>query len=706
MQLLVYMFLICAMKPLVLPEQDILHYELSLDVDIAEEWLDCTIEVTFIAYSPDSALDLHLIGFEVGSVVSPRGELDYLRLGDTLSIALPEGINPGDTCCVEIEYHGHPLAYSGQEYMIAGVTFIDGGMYSVGMEPGCGGYLYPCIDAISEKASYTFHITVSRGLWGIANGSLTEIDETGERLTYHWDHPEEISTYLVAVAVGEFEMLEDPEEDWICHWISPDMSQDGRDALARTGDIVDLYEKLFCPYPWSGGLGCIEIAEGGNEHNTKIYISPLYFDYSADFALGVLVHEIAHHWWGNYVTEAEWSEIWLGESFATYSETFWLEEEFGPDSAHARLQRDLLGYFWSGETSPIVPAKGYLWTHTVYNKGSFVLGMLRRTMGDLAFFDTLELYLSRHAFGSVTTDDFRRAAEDASGLKLGWFFDQWVYGHGYPCYDLDYSIDTLPMGGAEFAFSLNQTQPDYWPTFRTSLELLVSDSTSDTLVTIMNDSRIFEDTLLLTFIPDSIILDPEGFVLHSDSSGGRISYHCNVNMVRWVGTEPIYVIPTVEADTAIQKQIWEYVGELRDRFDPDAMILTDREVLSEGICEKTLFIYGTPMGNLWLRKYFAELPFSVKPGVITAGERFTGAGLRLIASWNHPENPLEHVVIYTAADPADIIHINGLYHGPSCFTIGRDSLVLATGSYFSSDTSFTEILLDLLPKAPSKRTVR
>lgn len=706
MQLLVYMFFICAGKPFELPEQDILHYDLSLDVDISGELLECINEITFVAHHPDSALDLHLIGFEVDSVECSLGELNYSRLGDTLSIALPEGIDPGDTCSVEIWYHGHPLAYSGLEYMIAGVTFVDGCMCSVGMEPGCGGYLYPCIDIISEKASYTFHITVDRGFWGIANGSLTGIDETGERLTYHWDHPEDISTYLAAVAVGEFELLEDPEKDWICHWISPDMNQDGRDALARTGDIVKLYEGLFCPYPWSGGLGCIEVAEGGNEHNTKIYISPLYFHYSADLALGVLVHEIAHHWWGNYVTEAEWSEIWLAESFATYSETLWLEEEFGPDSAHARLRRDLEGYFWSGETAPIVPAKGYLWTHTVYNKGSFVLGMLRRTVGDKAFFDALKLYLSRHAFGSATTDDFRRAVEDASGLKLNWFFDQWVYGHGYPCYDLDYSIDTLPMGGAEVAFSLNQTQPDYWPTFRTSIELLASDSTSDTLVTIMNDSRIFTDTLRLTFIPDSIVLDPEGHVLASDSSGVREPFHCNVNMVRWVGTEPIYIIPTAEADTAIQKQIWEYVEEVRDRFNPEAMILTDREVLSAGICEKTLFVYGTPVGNLWLRKFFSELPFLIKPGVITAGERFTGTDLRLIASWNHPENLQEHVVIYTSDNPADIVHINGLYHGRSCFTIGRDSLVLATGSYITSDTSFTEILLDSLPQAPSKRTVR
>ena len=706
MQLLVYMFIICATSPLELPEQDILHYELSLDVDIAGELLECISEVTFVAHSPDSALDLHLIGFEVDRVVNLQGDLNYSRLGDTLSIVLPEGINSGDTCRVEIEYHGRPLADSGRDYMVAGVTFIEGGMYSVGMEPDCGGYLYPCIDIISEKASYTFHITVDRGLWGIANGSLTGIDETGERLTYHWDHPEDISTYLVAVAVGEFEQLEDTEKDWICHWINPDMRQDGRDVLARTGDIVSVFEEMFCPYPWSGGLGCIEIAEGGNEHNTKIYISPLYFDYSVDFVLGVLVHEIAHHWWGNYVTEAEWSEIWLAESFATYSETLWLEEEFGPDSAHARLQRDLEGYFWSGETSPIVPAKGYLWTHTVYNKGSFVLGMLRRTIGDTAFFDTLELYLSRHAFGSVTTDDFRRAAEDASGLKLGWFFDQWVYGHGYPCYDLDYSIDTLPLGCAEVAFSLNQTQPDHWPTFRAELELLASDSTTDTLVTFVNDSRIFADTLRLTFIPDSIILDPERFVLRSDSSGVREPFHCNVNIVRWVGTEPIYIIPTAEADTAMQKQIWEYVEEIRDRFNPDALILTDREVLSAGICEKTLRIYGTPEGNLWLRKYFSELPFQIKPGVITAGERFAGAGLRLIASYQHPENLLEHVVIYTAVDPADIVHINGLYHGPSCFTIGRDSLVLATGSYITSDTSITEILLDSLPHAPLKRTVR
>ncbi|MCK4506657.1 MAG: hypothetical protein KAW14_13665, partial [Candidatus Aegiribacteria sp.] len=83
-----------------------------------------------------------------------------------------------------------------------------------------------------------------------------------------------------------------------------------------------------------------------------------------------------------------------------------------------------------------------------------------------------------------------------------------------------------------------------------------------------------------------------------------------------------------------------------------------------------------------------------------------GAGLRLIASWMHPENPLEHVVIYTAADPADVDRINSLYHGPSCFTIGRDSLVLATGSYITSDTSRAEILLDSLPHAPPKRTVQ
>jgi aminopeptidase N len=196
---------------------------------------------------------------------------------------------------------------------------------------------------------------------------------------------------------------------------------------------------------------------------------------------------LAHHWWGNYVTVADWKDIWLNEGFATYSEALYYESLYGEN--HLSFYMEHLAQNYYDEVSRrghfTVYNPSYLWGATVYQKGAWILHMLRRMIGDEAFMRTLRTYASRHAYGSALTADFISVADEESGHSLSWYFDQWLHQPGFPDLDISWNFIVAEDGTFDITINIEQRQ---WRNFKFSFPLMIE---------IKTKSAAFADTLWL-----------------------------------------------------------------------------------------------------------------------------------------------------------------------------------------------------------------
>lgn len=489
---------------------DVLNYDIAFELFEADSSIQGITAIHFEAVEASlDQIQLDLIALEVDSVWDGSGVLAWVQAGDSVVIDLSSPLESGDTLTVFVAYGGFPT-----NYFFAGfyanselpphVTF-----FSIGMGPKSGRYIYPCWDDIYDKASFEFHATVNDSLYAVSCGELTGIDYSGGKATFNWSNPEDMSTYIWAFAISDYIVVKDTTYPWIEYYTFPDYLYCIEQIFGNVDQMIDCFEDLFCPYPWSTKLG-FPFVRASNiycEHNTIPYtLAPET----------IVAHEISHMWWGNMVTEEDWPEIWLAEGFATYCQCLWEGYSVGSEAYDEMILSTMNSYLNSGELFPIVPADDY-WCFTTYNKGASVLHMLRFVIGDTIFFDALKLYLSDNAYGSTTTEDLIASFETVYGSDLNWFFDTWVYDWAYP--DYNYSWNTFQTGSNwDITIYLDQEQV-VGPVFVMPVDFLISGSDTDTLVTMWNELQNDSETFTLPFQPTGVILDPLNHILHADLPG-------------------------------------------------------------------------------------------------------------------------------------------------------------------------------------------
>jgi aminopeptidase N len=245
------------------------------------------------------------------------------------------------------------------------------------------------------------------------------------------------------------------------------------------------------------------------------------------------VHELAHQWWGDLVTCATWKDVWLNESFATYAEALW-EERKGGRSALRHYMHNALEHFFYGswQGAPYDPeGQGFnLFDDVVYSKGAWILHTLRGVVGDTAFFRILDRYRGLYAGSTVTTEDLRAVTDTVAGRSMKWFFDQWVYGGGWPMYSSSFtwSADTLSL-------RVSQEQPQSWPTFTVPLQVRAKSGTEDTVFTITPGGRVHVAKVPLSFAPTSLMLDPDSLVLKQIVTAAGVEALADVPADFWLG---------------------------------------------------------------------------------------------------------------------------------------------------------------------------
>ena len=386
----------------------------------------------------------------------------------------------------------------------------------------------PCLDHPSAKASVTFTITAPSEYEAVANGSpLSKHKNSDLTTTWIFSEPRPVSPYNMVVAVGRFASgrLNSASALPITYYVPQSEGHYAERGFAPAAPSVATFSNLVAPYPYKK-LALIVGATrfGGMENANTIVFSPNYFqNFDAtvnrskrfgipNSAVEVDAHEIAHQWFGDSVTESTWSDLWLSEGFATYFAGLFLEREEGAVRFKEYMRKKAHAYleYEKRRRAPIHDTQTEklfdLLNPNNYEKGGWVLHMLRGMLGDKVFFAGLKSYYNEHKDGVASTEDLRLALEKTSGSNLKSFFDRWIYKAGHPIYRLQ-SRD-IRKGVVEL--TLRQMQSD--EAFLMPVTIEVHTGTVKRRVTINPRGKV---TILniRSARPELMVIDPDEVIL-------------------------------------------------------------------------------------------------------------------------------------------------------------------------------------------------
>jgi aminopeptidase N len=454
----------------------------------------------------------------VTSVTESGTALRFDHGSDRLRIHLARPAAAGERRSVIVGYRGIPAA----GLLIAPNKHGDRTFFSDNWPDKARQWL-PVLDHPSDKATSEFLVTAPAHYQVVSNGLLAEETDLGDgrRLT-HWRQSVPIAPWLYVLGVARFSVEHRPA--WrglpIETWVYPQDRDAGFRAFAEpTVAALEFFSGLVGPYSYER-LANVQAngLRGGMEAATAI----LYGDDSVSGPARrwdrVIVHEIAHHWFGNAVTESDWDDVWLSEGFATYFTHLFVEHAEGRDAFVAGLKRDRDAIREFDEKNP-----GYRIVHDnladmtkvttgpgTYLKGAWVLHMLRGVVGDDAFRAGIREYYRLFRDANASTADFRRVMEEASGQPLAWFFEEWLYRGGLPRVAGRWRWDAA---GKALRLELEQRQPG--GPFRMPVEVAIGvvDESEPRIERIELGERRQVLAIPLDREPVSVILDPRTFVL-------------------------------------------------------------------------------------------------------------------------------------------------------------------------------------------------
>jgi aminopeptidase N len=370
-------------------------------------------------------LDFRGLKLRFASVNGTRAAVS--RRGGEMTVAPAAPIASGARFVVVVAYRGRPRPIGG----IGWIRTHDG--TAVFSEPNGSPGWFPCNDHPSDKATYSFTVTVPRRYRAIANGILDSVQRRRGTATFAWHEPQPMATYLATLAIGHFR-IKPSVVDGLPAWtaIAPGQGRQSRRSLRKLPKITGLFSDRFGPYPFSS-TGSIVIP-GKAETALEAQTRPVYI--GAPFPV-IVAHETAHQWFGDAVSLSRWSDIWLNEGFATWSQ--WMWQTRGNDAelrdffdSFFQLGPRILGvrHFW--RLPPGDPGRRKLFSLPVYYRGAMTLEALREKVGDAAFYSILRDWVAKHKYGNATTQQFISLAEAESGVSLAHFFDVWLFQPGRP----------------------------------------------------------------------------------------------------------------------------------------------------------------------------------------------------------------------------------------------------------------------------------
>ncbi len=455
-------------------EIDILHTKLDLRFDWEEQAVIGNAEIMLRpVFYPVSAIQLDALHFDIHSVthLSSGQPMGYSYNDSTLVINLERVLTKKDPPLrIGIAYTAHPGmgASEGRGAISSdeGLFFIDPldedeqvptQIWTQG-ETENNRRWFPTFDHPNEKMTHEISLTVRDSFETLSNGILRSSVSNGDGTrTDTWVMDQPHAPYLVMIAVGDFAVVEDT---WngipLMYYVDPLYEPSAKLIFNHTPEMLDFFsEKLGVPYPWKKYAQIVvhEYVSGAMENTTAVVFGDFVQDHADHFLTEsendyIVAHEMIHHWFGDLVTCESWANLTLNEGFANYGEYLWFEHKYGKDEADYARRNELKGYFGQAayDMHPLIhfsyADKERMFDAHSYNKGGLVLHMLRKYMGDEAFFEGVRRYLTKHAYKAVEIHDLRLAFEEVTGEDLNWFFNQWYLSAGHPV--LEYTVSWSP----------------------------------------------------------------------------------------------------------------------------------------------------------------------------------------------------------------------------------------------------------------------
>ncbi|MFZ6033858.1 MAG: M1 family metallopeptidase [Melioribacter sp.] len=421
-----------------------------------------------------------------------------------------------DTLLLEVSYSGAPLKKGFGSFNFENLE--DSYFVYTMNEPTFASTWFPCNDRPYDKALVDIYIENDSNYVSLSNGKLIEIKRKNSKKVYHWKTYYPISTYLIAIYSGEYQSY---FTDYVStagdtvslqYYALPDKFQQALKDFEDHPVYLNLFEKLFGSYPFAKEK--YAVAEflwkyGAMEHQTLTGVGSDFIT-GRKFFQDMLVHELAHHWWGNAVGPATWKDIWLNEGFATYSEALYWEAKAGKSALISTMKQKISNF----TDTPLYNPGVRLFSRTIYDKGAWALHMLRNEIGDSLFFASLRNYFNKYKYKNASTGDFQNICETTAGVSLDYFFNQWIY-EGKGIIELETKWNSGKEGNKyRNKITVEQLQSGY-ENYIFPLEIILSGKkeSESKLEKLYIDKRkkIFE--VITDFEPVEIIMDPESKIL-------------------------------------------------------------------------------------------------------------------------------------------------------------------------------------------------
>ena len=493
------------------PALDVQHYRFSILLNDSNNIIEGDAVVTIKLKQDLNEVSLDLVaktlegkGMTVTQVKKDGSPLNFSQ--DSNHIIISDAVTMGTVNSYEIKYNGEPA----DGLFISKNKFGDRTFFGDNWAQRAHNWL-PCNDHVADKASVEFIVTAPDHYQVVANG--LKIEETNLpnhlRLT-HWKEDVPLPPKIMTIGVADFAVNYIGNVDCIPvdSWLFPQDKDTGFTRYAIAKNILPWYIKHIGPYPYKK-LSNVEAKTvfGGMENANTIF----YFEPSVHLPglEELMAHEIAHQWFGNSVSEKDWQHVWLSEGFATYMTDLFFENKYGKDTLRSMLwkQREQVIAFYKDHKTPVVDTSEknnlmHLLNANSYQKGAWVLHMLRMKLSDSLFWKGIRTYYKTYAGSNANTDDLEKVFEKVSHQNLQTFFRQWLFTAGQPMLNIKWNYNKIK---GSVSVRIEQTQANL---FEFLLEIGFIEGDKTVIKTIEIKNKINRKDIPLTIKPTKIIVDP------------------------------------------------------------------------------------------------------------------------------------------------------------------------------------------------------
>ncbi|MFA6544717.1 MAG: M1 family aminopeptidase [Limisphaerales bacterium] len=432
---------------------DIFHLALDVTPDFKARTIAGTATLTFKPIAtPLEELRLDAVELRVASLTSSEKLRGHQVTDSQIVFTFATPVPVGKEARVTVKYSAEPR--KGLYFRTPEMGYAETHLWTQG-EPGEARHWFPSFD--HPVAKFTSEVTchVPAGMVALSNGRQVSAQPGAAGLTaFHWTQEKPHVNYLITLVAGQLKKIEDKHRDIpLEFWTTPGDLAAAPNSFRHTRNIMQFFEReIGVNYPWAkyGQVAVHDYHWGGMENTSlttlnhrTLFTAETENLFTSD---SLVAHEMAHQWFGDLVTCKDWSHVWLNEGFATYYDWLWQGDHGGTNETLYALHGAAKGILANtNETRGMVWRKfgepEEMFNYLAYPKGAWVLHMLRCQLGADLYRRCIRTYLDRHAYGSVTTEDLKKAIEEQSGRSFDRFFDQWVHGIGAPTLDVTYAWD-------------------------------------------------------------------------------------------------------------------------------------------------------------------------------------------------------------------------------------------------------------------------